>query len=109
MSGRLHNFPQSYKGQSQFNQYIDYVSGALLLVGAMFWIFLAGTIGKFIPIAAHAIGFLFTLSIYLLYTVKIPSEYYNKMGNERLYKLLYSTWLHKRKRTIYTKTVRRDL
>lgn len=106
MSRRLHNFPQSYKGQSQINQFINWVSGGLLLIGAIIWLFLLATIGKFIPIAAHAIGFLLTASMYLLYTVKVPSDYYNKLGNERLYKLVYSGLIHKRKKYVYSKIAR---
>jgi len=106
MSRRLHNFPQSYKGQSQFNRFIDFVSGGLLLLGGLIWIFLSSTIGQFIPIAAHAIGFLLTASMYLLYSIRVPADYYNKLGNERVYKLLYSSMIHKRKRYVYTKSAR---
>lgn len=106
MSRRLHNFPQSYKGQTQINQFINPISGGLLLLGALIWLFLYSTIGQFIPIAAHAIGFLLTASMYLLYTVKIPSDYYNKLGNERVYKLIYSGFIHSKRKYVYSKLAR---
>ncbi|MBE0450726.1 MAG: hypothetical protein IBX70_07760 [Clostridia bacterium] len=106
MSRRLHDFPQNFAGEAKFNKWFDFKGFALFLLGVSVWIFLANTIGIFIPIAAHAIGFLLTLTLVLIYSVKIPAEFYNKMGNERIYKLIYSSIIHKRRKVIYSNTVR---
>jgi hypothetical protein len=104
MSRRLHNFPQSFKGVAQFNRFIDFTSAGLIGVGLGVWFLLSKTIGVYIPIAVNVIGFSLTLSLYLLYTVKIPVEYYNKLGGERVYKLLYATIVHSRKNIIHVKS-----
>ncbi len=105
MSRRLHNFPQSFKGVGQLNKFLDFTSAGLILAGGAIWFFLSVTIGVYIPIACNVIGFLLTLSLYLLYTVHVPVEYYNKLGGERVYKLLYATITHERKNKIHVKSV----
>ena len=105
MSRRLHDFPQSFKGVAQFNKFIDFKSAGILIVGVLIWLFLYNTIGVYIPIAVNVIGFSLTISSYLLYTVKIPVEFYNKLGGERAYKLLYATIVHSRKNKIHVKSM----
>lgn len=100
---RTYKFPESYKGKGTIVKYIDFTSGALLLASFFIWMFLYSTIGRIIPMAAHAIGIILSLGSYILYTVRIPSEYYNKLGGERLYKLFYLGFMHHRKNRIYVK------
>ncbi|MBI9013834.1 MAG: hypothetical protein JEZ08_16490 [Clostridiales bacterium] len=108
MSRRLHNFPRSYKGVGQFNRYINFTSFGLLFLGVVIWFTLNSTLGLYIPIASNVIGFLVTLALYLLYTVSVPIDYYNKLGGERVFKLFYSTYIHKKKNKIYVKEIRRE-
>lgn len=103
MSNRMHNFPRDFKGEGQLNRFIDFPSLGLLILGGFVWLILFKTVGAILPIVAHAIGFLLTAFLYLVYTVKIPGDYYNKMGNERVYKLLYAAIMHRRKKSIYVK------
>lgn len=103
MNNRMHNFPRDFKGEGQLIRFIDFPSFALLLLGSIVWLVLFKTVGAILPIVANTVGFLLTAFLYLVYTVKIPGEYYNKMGNERVYKLLYATFMHKRKKYIYVK------
>jgi len=102
---RLHKFPEQNEKVGRFNRFIDFTSGPILVIGVLIWILLYNTIGKFIPIAANVIGFLLTVIPYLLYMVRIPEDYYNKLGGERMYVLIYLTLLHNLKKVIYVKDV----
>lgn len=101
MSNRLYDFPQNYKGEGKLFKFVDWVSGIMLMISVLVWIFLYSILGEIIPMAVHVIGIILVFFPFAVYTIKIPAEYYNKLGGERLYKLLYSSYLHKKNKKIY--------